>query len=465
VNTSQSGADRTRSSPAGSPGRVPTLAIVGRPNVGKSSLFNRITGHRGALVEDAPGTTRDRLIGDFEWQGKTARLIDTGGLEAVSSGVYSGLIRSQIQSALDDADVILFTVDGRDGLTAEDYAVADLLRRVRQPVLLVVNKVDNEQRELNAVEFYELGLGAPIPVSAYHGYGVAELLDSALALAPEPLPTVESENRPAIAIVGRPNTGKSMLLNALLGEERVIVSDVAGTTRDAVDTALQFEGRALTLIDTAGIRRRGHIQPGVERHSVMRSSEAIERCDVAILLMDAADPAAAQDAHIVQLVQETRKGLILTVNKADLLEGPDARQEVRRLVRYRFRFVPWAPIVFISAKEREGLDDLLRTALEAADRRAARIPTGALNALLQRAFVQHPPRTVQGRRLKLLYATQPEASPPTFVLFVNDAKLLHFSYERYLENRIRQAYGFLGTAVRLVFKSRSESAPTPRPGR
>jgi GTP-binding protein len=355
-----------------------------------------------------------------------------------------------------EADAILFVVDGRDGLTAEDYAVADLLRRASQPVILVANKVDNERRELDTVQFYELALGDPVPVSAFHGHGVADMVDVTL----ERLDAFGSEEAagasgPAIAIVGRPNAGKSALLNALLGQERVIVSEVPGTTRDAIDTVLEYKGQQLTLIDTAGIRRRGHIEPGVERHSVMRASDAVQRCDVAVILMDATDPATAQDTHIVQIAAEAYKGVILTISKVDLINGA-YRHDLTSTLRNRFRFVPWAPIAFTSAKNATGLDELMQLAVKAAEQRNLRVATGPMNTLLQRALVEHPPRSVQGRRLKLLYATQADVCPPTFVMFVNDAKLLHFSYRRYLENRLRQAYGFVGTAIHFVFKSRGE---------
>jgi GTP-binding protein len=439
-------------------GRIPTVAIVGRPNVGKSALFNRLVGRRIALVEDLPGTTRDRLVADLDWHGRLLRLVDTGGLETSPSSTYSPLIREQIDAALRDADVIIFVVDGRDGLTAEDYEVADLLRRAIQPVILVANKVDNERRELETVQFYELGMGPAELVSAFHGYGVSDMLDAVLDRLSAPAPLAEVVAGPALAIVGRPNVGKSMLLNALLGEERVIVSEVAGTTRDAVDTQLEFEGRELTLIDTAGIRRRGHIVPGVERHSVQRAETAVERCDVALVVMDATEPVTAQDTHILQIVDEAYKGLLLVLNKTDLLVDPDAERELRRLIRYRLRFLPWAPIQFVSALRGTGLPGLLRAAMSAAEARDRRVPTGGLNTLLQRAIVQHPPRSVQGRRLKLLYATQAGVRPPTFVLFVNDTQLLHFSFERYIENRLREAYGFEGTAIRIVFKARSEES-------
>lgn len=442
------------------PERPLRVAIVGRPNVGKSALFNRVAGRRISLVEDLPGTTRDRVEVDVDWYGRQLRLTDTGGLETAPSSLYSALIRSQIETAMREADAILFVVDGRDGLTAEDFEVAGMLRRARQPVELVANKVDNERRELETVQFYELGLGEPVPVSAFHGYGISDMLDAVVdrALAAPPLVHEESVTGggPALAIVGRPNVGKSMLLNALLGEERVIVSEIPGTTRDAIDTQLDFEGRRITLIDTAGIRRRGHIERGVERHSVQRAQSAVERADVAIVLMDATEPATAQDTHIVQIVDEAHKGLILALNKIDLLNDPGYQAELTRLVHRRLRFAPWAPVLFVSAKERLGLSRLLREAVKVSEQRDLRVATGPLNALLQRALVEHPPRTVQGRRLKLLYATQAGVRPPTFILFVNDAHLLHFSTERYIENRLRAAYGFSGAAIRLVFKSREE---------
>lgn len=443
--------------------RPTTVAIVGRPNVGKSALFNRLAGRRLALVEDLPGTTRDRVMADIDWYGRPLRLVDTGGLESKSSGQYAALIRTQIEAAMREADAILFVVDGRDGLTAEDYEVAELLRRAHQPVLLVANKVDNARREQAVVQFYELGFGEPASVSAQHGTGVADMLDALLERAPRFATPEDTPRGPALAIIGRPNVGKSALLNALLDEDRVIVSDVPGTTRDAVDTTLEFQERALTLIDTAGIRRRGHIEPGVERHSVLRTQAAVERCDVALVLMDATEPATAQDAHVIQIVEEQSKGLVLVINKTDLVrERPGYHQAISRVVRQRLRFVSWAPLILISAQERSGLDHLLQTALAAAHERETRVPTAELNSLLQRAMVEHAPPSVQGRRLKLLYATQAAAAPPTFVLFVNDARLIHFSYERYLENRLREVYGFEGTAIRFILKSRAEEVA---PGR
>jgi len=436
---------------------LPVVAIVGRPNVGKSALFNRLVGARIALVEDQPGTTRDRLYGLVSWR-KPFRLIDTGGLEPPDAGGYPALIRLQIEVAIAEATAILFVVDARDGITAADEEVADLLRRTSKPVILVANKADNPRRAQEAAQFWELGYGEPVPVSAHHDSGIADLLDRLAPLLPD------AERAPAstalsIAIVGRPNVGKSALLNAILGEERVIVSDVPGTTRDAVDTSLSFSGRDLVLIDTAGIRRRGAIVPGVEQHSVLRARAAVERADVALLVMDAREMLTAQDLHIIEIIEQAGAGFVIVVNKIDLLErqGP-WRRELTRLVRQRVRFAPWAPVQFVSALQREGLDSLLRTAVAVGDRRKTRISTGALNALIRRAIAQHPPPTVRGRRLNVLYVTQAERQPPTFVFFVNDEELVHFAYRRYLENVLREQIDLEGTPVRLIFRGRSATA-------
>ena len=441
--------------PAGAASKLPVVAIVGRPNVGKSALFNRLVGGRIALVEDLPGTTRDRLYGVVDWPRRPFRLVDTGGLEEGTTELYPALIRSQIEAALQEADAVVFAVDARDGLTAADHEVAEILRRSRKPVVLTANKADNEQRRQEVSQFYELGFGDPIPVSAYHDAGIADLLD---ALEPL-LPRVEAPDAPdslRIAIVGRPNVGKSALLNAILGEERVIVSNVPGTTRDAIDTVFQFGDRSLTLVDTAGMRRRGHIDPGVEKHSVMRAQDAVERGEVALLVMDATELLTAQDTHILGFVEQAFKSLVLVVNKVDLLprEG-DWRADLVRLIRQRLKFAPWAPIVFVSALERAGIDGLLKAAIAAGDARNRRVPTPALNALLKRAAAKHSPPSVSGKRLHVLYATQAEVRPPSFILFVNDPALVHFSYERYLENNLREAYGFAGTPIRLIFKQRS----------
>ncbi len=438
------------------PPSKPVVALVGRPNVGKSALFNRMLGGRKALVEDIAGTTRDRLYGDVEWQQKEFRLVDTGGLLVDESAPYSALIRQQVELAIEEAQVILFVVDAKEGITAADLDVADVLRRAAKPVLLLANKAENWTRREAAVEFYELGLGEPIPVSAYHGQGVADVLDMVVELAPAPA-AAETAEALSIAIVGRPNVGKSMLLNAILGEERVIVSDEPGTTRDSIDTLFEFQGHRLLILDTAGIRRRGRVQRGVEKHSVLRAERAVEKADVAFLLMDAAEGVAAQDTHIAGLVADVHVGLVLVVNKWDLMDpSPNVRKQFERVVRLRTRFAPWAAVRFISAKEGTGIDGLLAEALKVGEERRKRVGTGELNAMVQRAIEERGPPSVHGKKLKVLYCTQVQVAPPTFVFFVNDAALIHFSYRRYLENQLRRVSGFAGTPLKMVFKSRGE---------
>ena len=445
----QAGESATLTSPS-----RPVVALVGRPNVGKSALFNRMLGGRKALVEEIAGTTRDRLYGDVEWREWEFRLVDTGGLLLDESPPYSALIRRQVEIAIEEAQVILFVVDAKEGLTAADLDVADVLRRTAKPVLLLANKAESGSRREAAVQFYELGLGEPIPVSAYHGQGVADVMDMVVEMAPASS-SVEAAEAPAIAIVGRPNVGKSMLLNAILGEERVIVSDEPGTTRDSIDTPFRFQEQELLLLDTAGIRRRGRVQRGVEKHSVLRAERAVERADVALLLMDAGEGVAAQDTHIAGLIADAYVGLVLVVNKWDLIDpAPTFRKQFERVVRHRMRFAPWAPLRFISAKEGMGIDGLLAEALKVGEERRKRVSTGELNAVVQRVVGERGPPSVGGRKLKVLYCTQVQAAPPTFVFFVNDASLLHFSYRRYIENRLRRVFGFAGTPLRLVFKGR-----------
>jgi GTP-binding protein len=434
--------------------QFPVVAIVGRPNVGKSALFNRLVGGRIALVEDLPGTTRDRIYGDVDFPRRPFRLVDTGGLEDVAEG-YPLLIRGQVERAIAEADAIVFAVDVRDGPIAADQVIADLLRRSGRPVVLVANKADNLQRRDEAAQFYELGFGDPIAVSAYHDTGIADLLDALLPLLPE---TGERATAAGlrIAIVGRPNVGKSSLLNAILGEERVMVSDVPGTTRDAIDTALTLAGQALTLIDTAGIRRRGHIDRGVEKHSVLRAQQAIERSDVVLIVVDATELGTAQDAHIVGFAEQALKSIVVVVNKIDLIERVgDWRNDLTRLLRNRLKFAPWARVAFVSAADGMGTDSLLREAVTAGAARDVRVSTPELNALLRRVTAKHGPPSVNGKRLHILYATQAEERPPTFVFFVNDPTLVHFSYERYVENQLRAAFGLTGTPVKLLFKRRS----------
>ncbi len=436
---------------------LPRVAIVGRPNVGKSSLFNRIVGERRAIIEDEPGTTRDRLEAEVEWRDRHFLVLDTGGFQREAEGDYTALIRAQIGAAIEEAVLVLFCVDARDGLTASDLEMADVVRRGETPALLVATKADNEAREaIAAAEASTLGFGPPLPVSALHDVNVGLLLDDIVERLPETAPLVERD-RIRVAIVGRPNVGKSTLVNALTGEDRVIVSDVAGTTRDAIDTDLDSPEGAFTLIDTAGIRRPGKRGLGVERHSVLRATSAIDRSDVAILLVDAGDSVAAQDTHIAGIVQEAAVGLVVVANKTDLWENPE--EDGARLLaamRERFRFLPWALFTFISAEAEVGLPEVLRLAVEAREARRRRIPTGELNGIFKRALRDHSPPVIHSRRLKIRFATQPSVDPPTFVVFVNDPKLLHFSYRRFLERRLREAHDFEGTAIRFIFRGSSD---------
>ena len=436
---------------------LPRVVIVGRPNVGKSSIFNRVLGERRAIVEDEPGTTRDRVEADVEWLDRRFRLIDTGGYETNAENVYAGLIVEQIRNAIADAAIVVFVVDARDGLTASDYDVAEVVRRARRPTILVSNKADNEAREVAGIaEASALGFGEAIPVSALHDIGVGLMLDVVAAMLPESEPVVESD-RVRIAIIGRPNVGKSMLLNALMGEQRVIVSDVAGTTRDAVDTELDAPQGKFLLVDTAGVRRPGKLGKGVELHSVMRATTAVERCDVAVLVVDGSEGVTSQDTHIAGIAIEHLKGLIIAVNKTDLwADQEERRARAEAQLRARMQFVPWAIVHFISALEGKGLDELLELAVAVKEARRRRVPTAELNAALNGAVRRHVPPLVRNKRFKLFYATQAGAEPPMFVLFVNDPALVHFSYRRYLERAIRESYDFDGTAIKLVFRARSE---------
>lgn len=444
--------------------RKPIVAIVGRPNVGKSTLFNRLAGRKIAIVEDIPGTTRDRLYADIEWNGVPFTLVDTGGFEivkdreplAVASAQYIDLIRAQAQKAIEEANLILFVVDVLDGPTAADKDVADILRRSCKPVLLVVNKADNERRAEAAVDFYELGLGEPIPISAIHGLGIGQLMDEVVKL----LPKAEAQPQPEaikIAIVGRPNVGKSSILNRLLGEERVIVSEIPGTTRDAIDTYLEWEGHPLILIDTAGIRRKGKVEPGLEKYSVLRAFRAISRSDVSLLVVDGAEGITSQDAHIAGYILEEAKSVIVVVNKWDLVpKRPGIKGEYERAIRAELRFLDYVPILFVSAKTGEGIDQIIPLALRVQEERLVRISTGKLNRIIQEAVQAHAPPSKAGKSLKIYYVTQASVAPPTFVFFVNDPELVHFSYERYLENTIRKHYPFVGTPLKLIFRRRGE---------
>ncbi|HET7093578.1 MAG TPA: ribosome biogenesis GTPase Der [Thermomicrobiales bacterium] len=440
----------------------PIVAVVGRPNVGKSTLFNRLVGERRAIVEDVPGTTRDRVYGATDWGGLEFTIVDTGGLQdeseepAGSMAEIAQRTREQATAAIAEADVIVFLVDAKSGVNAGDHEVADILRRTDKPTILVANKADSAERRDNVVEFYELGLGEPLPISAYHGTGTGDLLDRVVESLPEAEEEAEIEG-PAIAIVGRPNVGKSRLLNALLGQERAIVSDVPGTTRDSLDTQLIWAGEPVTLIDTAGIRRRGRVEQGIERFSVIRSMRAIERADVVLLVIDATEGFTAQDLHIAGYVEEQKKGMVVVVNKWDLVEKTaKTMDEYRAEARRALDFMPYAPLVFTSAKYGQRVQQVLETALQVVEERQRRVPTAALNAMLRDAVAAHPPPSKPGKWLRFYYVTQADVSPPTFVFFCNEPAGIHFSYRRYLENRLRETFGFTGTPIRMSFRGRDE---------
>ena len=438
--------------------RMPRVAIVGRPNVGKSSLFNRIVRERRAIVEDEPGTTRDRVEADVEWMDTHFHLVDTGGYEESETDVYLPLIGAQVRHELSIADVVLFCIDSRDGLTAADHEIAQQVREARRTTLMIATKADNQAREMAGVaESAELGLGTTMPVSALHDINVGTMLDEVVRRLPRS-GTPDPVDRVRIAIIGRPNVGKSMLVNRLLGEARVIVSDVAGTTRDAIDTDLDAPEGAFTVIDTAGMRRPGKLGVGVERHSAMRTKGALERADVAVLVVDGTAGVTAQDTHIAGLAMEAAVGLIIAVNKTDLWDDKvERRAWAEKQMRGRMSFAPWAMVTFISALEGHGLDRLLKLAVEVREARRRRIPTGELNGVLRKAFMKHGPAVVRHKRLKLLYATQASVDPPSFILFVNDPAIVHFSYRRYLERAIRESLDFEGTVIKLTFKARTET--------
>lgn len=433
----------------------PLVALVGRPNVGKSTLFNRLVGERVAIIEDLPGTTRDRLYGEYDWRGRTIAVVDTGGMVPGAAEDVGESVFEQAQLAIEEADVILYLVDAKAGLTPVDEEIADLLRRTRKPIILVANKTDNVKQEVHALEFHALGLGEPVPVSAGRGLNIGDLLDRVNELLPPAGPEDENPEDVRVAIVGRPNVGKSSLLNALTGTQRAIVSHVPGTTRDTVDSAVDFKGQQVILVDTAGIRRRGKIAGGIERYSVLRAMRAIDRADVAVLVIDATEPLAAQDAHVAGFVQEQAKGLVVAVNKWDLVpKESHTMAQFERQIREELKFMPYVPIVFISAKTGQRIDHVLEMALSIAQERRKRIPTGVLNEAVRRALAEYPPPSRGGKLVKLFYVTQVGIDPPTFVLKVNDPTLVHFSYRRFLENQIRDRFGFFGTPIRLYFRPR-----------
>ncbi|MFC1952080.1 ribosome biogenesis GTPase Der [Chloroflexota bacterium] len=431
----------------------PIVAIIGRQNVGKSTLLNRVAGKPIAIVADLPGTTRDRILANVSWGGVEFTIVDTGGLEVKPQSAVAQGVKEQAEVAMAEADVIVFLVDVRDGVIVSDREIADGLRQVSQPVVLVANKADNDKLANGAVEFYELGLGEPLIISAYHGLGIAGLMDKVVSLLPTPLPIEVEPEIIKVAIVGRPNVGKSMLLNALLGGERAITDDTPGTTRDAIDTLFDFDGQGMLLIDTAGIRRRGRLGSGVERYSVIRALRAIDRADVALLVLDASELLVAQDMHIAGYIQQAFKGVVLIVNKWDLVEAESA-VECNKYIREELRFMPYAPIMYISAKFKQGVDKVMPQVCQVYRERLKQISAAEVNNVVQQAVASHNLPRRGRKQLKVLRATQDEVSPPTFVFFVNDAGLIHFSYRRYLENKLRQSFGFAGTPVRLVFKKR-----------
>ncbi len=433
----------------------PVVAIVGRANTGKSTLLNRIVGKPLAITEDLPGTTRDRNMATVTWRGVEFTLVDTGGLEIEPRSTIARGVKTQVETAISEADVIVDLVDTIDGVTPADFEIADVLRRVNKPVLVAANKADNDRLETEALEFYELGLGEPLALSAHHGRGVAELLDRIIELLPSRPPVETAPEAIKVAIVGRPNVGKSMLLNTLVGDERAIVDEAPGTTRDAVDTPFDFEGQSVLLIDTAGVRRRGRVKSGVEQYSVLRTLRAIDRADIVLLILDATEIATTQDTHIGGYIQQAAKGIIIIVNKWDLIENKDIAGW-NKLVKSQFKFASYAPILYTSAKSGQGVDRIMPQVSQVYQERLKRLSTATVNSVIQQALMAHNRPRSKNKQLKIFYATQAEVNPPTFVIFTNDARLVHFSYRRYLENQLRQAFGFSGTPLRLTFKTRGE---------
>ncbi len=436
----------------------PIVAVVGRPNVGKSTLFNAIAGERISIVKDTPGVTRDRIYADVSWLDHNFTLIDTGGIEPESKDIILSQMREQAQIAIDTADVILFLTDVRQGLLDADSKVADMLRRSAKPVVLVVNKVDSFEKFMPDVyEFYNLGIGDPFPVSASSRLGLGDMLDEVVRHFPDYNPEEEDDDRPKVAIIGKPNVGKSSLINKLAREDRVIVSDIAGTTRDAIDTAVKFQDREYVLIDTAGLRRKNKIKEEIERYSIIRAVTAVERADVCIIVIDAQEGVTEQDAKIAGIAHDRGKGIIIAVNKWDAIEKDDRTmyQHTDR-IRQVLSFMPYAEIMFVSAKTGQRLPKLFDQIDMVIANNSMRVSTGVLNEIVAEAVALQQPPSDKGKRLKIYYVTQASVKPPAFVIFVNDRELMHFSYTRYLENRIRESFGFRGTALRFIIRERKE---------
>lgn len=438
----------------------PVIAIVGRPNVGKSTLFNKLTGQRISIVDDTPGVTRDRIYGEVEWLGRRATLIDTGGIEPYSDDIILSQMRRQAQLAIETADVTILVTDVRSGLVATDAEVAQMLQKSGKPVVLCVNKCDRiGEPDPDFYEFYNLGLGEPIQVSSVHGHGTGDLLDAAFDLIPESEFEDEESEVISVAVIGKPNVGKSSLINRVTGQERSIVSNIAGTTRDSIDSKVKNSHGEFLFIDTAGIRRKNKVDNAIEKYSIIRAKMAIERCDVCVIMIDAEEGPTEQDTKIAGMAHEAGKGCIIAVNKWDAIEKDDkTMSEFRKQLDLDFAFMSYAPTLFISAKTGQRIDRLFELIKYVANTNAMRIKTGVLNELLAEATVRVQPPSDKGRRLKIYYVTQPSTKPPTFVFFCNNAELFHFSYQRYLENRIRETFGLEGTPIRIVVRERGEKA-------
>lgn len=436
----------------------PIVAIVGRPNVGKSTLFNRLAGSRIAIIEDKPGVTRDRLYHTCEWSGKVFTIVDTGGLEPDSEDELFQQMQRQTRVAIDTSDVIVFVVDAREGITPSDWQVADLLRKSNKPVILACNKVDNSNLRERSYEFYELGFEDVYMISAINGLGTGDLLDAVVKYLPDQDESVYEEDTIKVAVIGRPNAGKSSIINRVLGEERVIVSDIPGTTRDAIDTLFEVEGKKYVFIDTAGIRRKSRIDESIEYYSVLRALSAIERADICLMVIDSYEGITEQDEKIAGYAHEQGKGIIIVMNKWDKVEKDDrTMDEYKKIIRYRLDFIDYAPILFVSAKTGQRVQRIIDTIDKVAAERSKRLATGVLNDMLNEVIATNPLPSVKGKQIKIYYGTQVSIKPPTFVFFSNYPDEIHFSYTRFLENQLRRLFGFEGTPLRIKYKKQGES--------
>ncbi|WP_411953334.1 ribosome biogenesis GTPase Der [Alkalibacillus sp. S2W] len=435
--------------------RKSVVAIVGRPNVGKSTIFNRLVGERISIVEDVPGVTRDRIYAESEWLNHQFNVIDTGGID-LSNEPLIVQIREQAQVAIDEADVIIFLVNGRDGITAADEEVAQILYKSNKPIVLAVNKIDNYEMQDLLYEYYALGLGQPFPISGTHGRGIGDVLDETVKHFPTDLGSEEDDDRIHFSLIGRPNVGKSSLVNAMLGEERVIVSDTAGTTKDAIDTEFKRDSREFKIIDTAGMRKRGKVYENTEKYSVLRALKAIERSDVVLVVLDAETGIIEQDKKIAGYAHEAGKAIVIVVNKWDTVDSEqDRMKKFEDDIRQQFQFLSYAPVVFLSASTKKRIHTLMPKVIEASENHAKRVKTNLLNEVVEDALAMNPTPSIKGQKMKILYTTQVATKPPTFVVFVNDPSLMHFTYERFLENRIREAFGFEGSPIKIYARQRS----------